>query len=435
MQQSKRSFFISYLEGKKFSKISGDNNKIHLNKKIGYNSIFGENICHGALLIIKFFEVLKFKKILNKYSEFAIEVDFKKGVVYDNEIKVEFKNLKEKIYFFTLLQSKDIIATIKIILKKNHIYLLENFHKRKVYNQNVRQIKFYKNYQLDSCLCMLLCNLSSYVGVVYPGENSIIKRVTINCNSKFRYDKKINISSYRENQNLPLIRNILHFDKFLINFESLERPVLKVKFKKVNELLLKKIKNIKDNILIIGASSGIGNDLLNLFLNNTKIKIIATYFRNYIKIKKRNLIIKKINILTDSKLIFNIIKKYQPIIVYYFPTPKIFLDTNNKKIINQYKKYYLYYPAKILQYIKNFKVKFFYPSTDFININPKTDYSKIKLEAEKKLLKLVNKKVSVNILRLGKINTKQNLSLINNRNPNFRDLIKNNLGIQKKIFL
>jgi hypothetical protein len=199
--------------------------------------------------------------------------------------------------------------------------------------------------------------------------------------------------------------------------------------------LLKKIKNIKDNILIIGASSGIGNDLLNLFLNNTKIKIIATYFRNYIKIKKRNLIIKKINILTDSKLIFNIIKKYQPIIVYYFPTPKIFLDTNNKKIINQYKKYYLYCPAKILQYIKNFKVKFFYPSTDFININPKTDYSKIKLEAERKLLKLVNKKVSVNILRLGKINTKQNLSLINNRNPNFRDLIKNNLGIQKKIFL
>jgi hypothetical protein len=282
---------------------------------------------------------------------------------------------------------------------------------------------------------MLLCNLSSYVGVVYPGENSIIKRVTINCNSKFRYDKKINISSYRENQNLPLIRNILHFDKFLINFESLERPVLKVKLKKVNKLLLKKIKNIKDNILIIGASSGIGNDLLNLFLNNTKIKIIATYFRNYIKIKKRNLIIKKINILTDSKLIFNIIKKYQPIIVYYFPTPKIFLDTNNKKIINQYKKYYLYYPAKILQYIKNFKVKFFYPSTDFININPKTDYSKIKLEAERKLLKLVNKKVSVNILRLGKINTKQNLSLINNRNPNFRDLIKNNLGIQKKIFL
>ena len=42
---------ISPLQGKSFSKISGDINQIHLKDISGYNSIFGEKICHGCLII------------------------------------------------------------------------------------------------------------------------------------------------------------------------------------------------------------------------------------------------------------------------------------------------------------------------------------------------------------------------------------------------
>ena len=55
--------------------------------------------------------------------------------------------------------------------------------------------------------------------------------------------------------------------------------------------LKKEINSIKENILIIGASSGIGNDLLKLFLNNKKIKIIGTYYKNKIRENRKNLII------------------------------------------------------------------------------------------------------------------------------------------------
>ena len=38
-------FIISDDDGLQYSKISGDNNKIHIDELTGYNSIFGEKIC------------------------------------------------------------------------------------------------------------------------------------------------------------------------------------------------------------------------------------------------------------------------------------------------------------------------------------------------------------------------------------------------------
>ena len=52
-------FIINNQQGKRFSKLSGDYNKIHLDKKYGYNSQFGENIVHGSLVIIKILSILK----------------------------------------------------------------------------------------------------------------------------------------------------------------------------------------------------------------------------------------------------------------------------------------------------------------------------------------------------------------------------------------
>ena len=66
----KNHFKISQNNGKVFSSLSGDYNKIHIDELEGYNSMFGQNICHGSLVIIKFFEFyridLKDPKFKNK---------------------------------------------------------------------------------------------------------------------------------------------------------------------------------------------------------------------------------------------------------------------------------------------------------------------------------------------------------------------------------
>ena len=54
---SKKKISIYYNHGKKFSEISKDKNKIHLDKIVGYNSIFGSNICLGCLILIKIIKI------------------------------------------------------------------------------------------------------------------------------------------------------------------------------------------------------------------------------------------------------------------------------------------------------------------------------------------------------------------------------------------
>ena len=70
------SFKITEQMGKKYSKKSGDFNQIHLNDKVGYNSIFGQKICHGNLVVEKIFKRINFNKLnyrnctINFYSAF-----------------------------------------------------------------------------------------------------------------------------------------------------------------------------------------------------------------------------------------------------------------------------------------------------------------------------------------------------------------------------
>ena len=69
----------------------------------------------------------------------------------------------------------------------------------------------------------------------------------------------------------PLIDNRLIYKNYNIEFKTLIRPELNIKLEKPSKDILKEINLINENILIIGGSSGIGNDLLKLFLNNKKI--------------------------------------------------------------------------------------------------------------------------------------------------------------------
>ena len=55
------SFKISEKMGLNYAKKTGDYNKIHLDFNTGYNSIYGQKICHGCLVFQK-----TYKKIVKK---------------------------------------------------------------------------------------------------------------------------------------------------------------------------------------------------------------------------------------------------------------------------------------------------------------------------------------------------------------------------------
>ena len=77
----------------------------------------------------------------------------------------------------------------------------------------------------------------------------------------------IKISSSLANKAFPLINNRLRYKNYDIQFKTIIRPELNIKLTRPSKNILKEINLVKDNVLIIGASSGIGNDLLKLFMN------------------------------------------------------------------------------------------------------------------------------------------------------------------------
>ena len=422
------SFVIKDSEGINFAKLSGDDNLIHINKTAGYNSMYGCNIVHGVLLILKF---LKKIKLIKNYS--FITIQFQKGFRYNIEIRIKkIKKDKSKIVY-ELIQQNEVNAKIEIgLLPKK--FLIQNFQRitcKKNYfiSKKIRK-KFTCNY-IPSELKIALCYLSKYVGTVYPGKNSLIKEINI-FNNNTDITEKISLNSSLLSKALPLIANVLTYKNYRIEFETLIRPELKIKLTTPSKEILKEINLIKENILIIGASSGIGNDLLKLFLNNNKIKIIGTYYKNNIRENRKNLITKKLNIENDLKSIYDIIRKFYPIIIYYFPTPKIYFKTiNNINLIKQYKKYFIHIPIKIIKFASNFKSKFFYPSTTYSNAF--SPYSSIKLKAEKNVNKLKKLGIKINVLKIPAINTKQNLSLLRGKLPNFRDIMMKKEEVLNKV--
>ena len=133
-------FKININEGISYSKLSGDTNQIHLSDLIGYNSIFGEKICHGCLIIQKFFKIVNIFKKIN-YKNFVIEINFKKHFKYNENIKIIKKKNKYHLY-----QKKDLGALIEI--KKNSELSKIVFDKKKYSKKLNKNTDKYKLIQL-----------------------------------------------------------------------------------------------------------------------------------------------------------------------------------------------------------------------------------------------------------------------------------------------
>jgi len=414
-------FFISDKQGYNYSIKSGDKNKIHLDDLTGYNSLFGQKVCHGTLVFQKVLELLKINKRLNRSNEFFIEIDFLKHFVYNKKIDIKKKTLK-------IFQKNNGFATLKV-KKKNNFEDIK-FHKKKFHSSYSKKLSL-NNF---ATLVYLLNKLTYYVGMIRPGEYSMINNIKINYNNKFKFDKKkIYIYSKKLVKKFPIINNKLVYKNFIIYFTTSERPKLTLKKFKISNSLKNKIKRINEPVVIIGASSGIGLEIFKLFKINKTIPIIGTFNKNKIFEKNLNIKFIKLDLYKNISILKEKLKNFNSLRIYYFATSKIELNSNNKKRILEYKNFYINFPIKIISFFKDKKIKFFYPSSIYVN-KTNSDYANIKKRAENILTKYQNKKCKINILRLAEINTKQNLSLIKRNLPSFSELLDKNLNYQKKVF-
>ena len=423
-----KKIIIKKKEGVNFAKISGDFNLIHTCKKTGYNSQFGENIAHGVLVLFKVLIKIKLNFFL------SINVKFLDSIKYNKACKITLIK-KDKDLCYEIYQEN----TLKILLtvnksEKEIIDKIQFSQKKKIITiPTYKNFYPYDNY-IENNLLISLLQLSRYVGVIYPGKYSLINSINIIKNQNSVFKNLIQIKSKKIDKRFNLIENNLESEKYFIFFNSSIRQTLQINLEKPKKNIVNEVKHLKKNILIIGASSGLGYDLLNLFLINKKIKIISTYNKNKIKYKQRNLKKFKIDISKDLKKIFKIVKQYKPLNIYYFATPLINTKINSKPIFNEYKKYYVDIPYRIVKFSNKHKSNFFYPSTIFINNKDKSDYSNTKKLFEKKIKLLKNNLNKIYILRIDRLNTKHNLSIFHEKLPNFRKLIFNKKEIRKQIF-
>ncbi len=409
----KKKFKIRFIDGLNFSKRSGDRNPIHINKDYGYNSIFGQNIVHGVLPVIFFLNTILNAKKVN-ISE--LKINFLKPINYNENLHIKQIKKKKNRYNFLLNQNKELKIEIDINLS----------------HKNISQ-----NLEAKQELILILKKISWYVGMKYPGENSLLTDILIKKNQDVNIVKKIKFNSKLLDKRLPIIKNKSLYKNYLISFTSLIRPKVKYKKTRPNLLLLKTVKKIKDNVLIIGASQGIGRDLLNLLMNNKDIKIIATYYRNKILIKKKNVIIEKFDVSKNLKDINTLIEKFSPIKIFYFATSKIsFKKKLSKDQIADYENYFLKFPLKIIKMNLQKKISFFYPSTNFINFDKDSPYSMIKLKAEKKIKKFCDQNnVKFKYHRFPAINSRQSISISNLDAPNLNDYFNKDKKVITKILL
>jgi len=423
-------FKILENEGLKYSKISGDTNRIHIDRSEGYNSIFGEKICHGCLVILKTFKIINIKKIIKNYNKFSLKILFFKHFKYNSKIIIKKKNKNYELH-----QENQKIAEINI--KFFNILKNKNLEKKCSIKTNKKFLNYYNKKNGLGNLSLILNNLTKYVGTVYPGKNSLISEININYNKFFNFNKiRTDIFSKKISKIFPIINNKLIHSNYIIEFQTLIRPKVIEKKVKPSKTIIKKIKNIKENVLIIGASQGIGRDVFNIFKYNKKILKIITYYKNPIKIKNKKIIKYKIDVSKDVKKINKIISDFSPIKIFYFATPKIFFDNKlSKKVKHQYKKIFIDIPLKIIKDNKNENMSFFYPSTTNIEYNNKSIYSKNKLHAENEIKNICLKnKIPFSIFRFPAINSRQSVSLLKSNLPSLIEFVNLNKSAFNKIF-
>ena len=254
-------------DNKKFSKKSGDKNKIHINEAYAKKFFIKKPIAHGANVLIKAFKHKNFLR--NKFN--YLEIIFK-----------DFININEKF---------------NIKLRKNYL-LIEGLYSTKI--EILKKLKKKKKFLEEKQIINELYFISKYVGNISPGPDSLIQRIKF-ISSKTHYKEKI-IKKRKINNQVIIIN---YYYKNLIT-EIIALKLHPYKQKSVNNFfknkkLIESIKNKK--IIICGKNSDLGN-----FLYNTNLKKIC---------KIKSLSSKNIN----KKYLHYNLKQFKPDFIFYVFSP------------------------------------------------------------------------------------------------------------------
>jgi hypothetical protein len=321
---------------------------------------------------------------------------------YDNKEKilVNPKKINNKSFYIKLLKSNKII-----LINKNYIFLKKSFLKKYKFNTElVKELSF----------------LSYFIGSIFPGHGALISSIDINVPNKIKniYKKyyKINLKYFNKSLKSTIINFNGIFEYKIITLFLTQRKDFFSKSSIKKKLKKKEFNNTKS--LIIGGSRGIGAIVGNI-LSIGDGKVFATSTKKIQALNKKIYFIKfNINKKNDLK---NKLANLNFSYLYYFPTPKIFINKHeifNRKIFDNFQKYYIdkFYEICVFFETKKKKLKIFYPSTTSLINRPlnMTEYTMAK-SASEIMIEDLNRSlnfVEIEKYRLPRLDTDQTINAL-----------------------
>jgi len=430
-----------------FIKLSNDYNPIHISTEEAINAGFSGKVVHGIHLVL-----MGLNSVQNKLKNLSkIEVNFLKSILVGDEIIISNKKILNNLYI-NISRKEKTCVTIKLsygylcnekklypkIVRKNikfepelhksnelgykgeiHLFINKKLLQKK-WARIVNKIGYRKLHAI--------INLSTIIGMYFPGRNSIFKSCSIN----FYNDKKdvLEFKHLETDKRINLIKISAKGQGIKSVIEAFFRKeinsILSTKYKKklsdVN-----KYKNQK--ALVIGASQGLGAKITQILAIGGG-KVTATYNKNFKLIDKINLFLKEnkktIKIkhcdVLSKKSLLKVIKLENYNSIYLCATPKIFHENNefySKRILENFIVYYVDTLINVISFFskKDYKknIIIFSPSSTALNnfTLSTSEYSMSKYFMEIVAKKVNNKQKNIQVLtpRIDRLLTRQTISI------------------------
>ena len=393
--------WIDIKDNLKFAKISGDYNKIHIEKKYAKNFFFKYCVAHGVNIVA--LSLSRFLKINCNNFLFIKELDIKfiNYIEIGEKFTIEITNNK-------IIVKNDINNKLVIRIKCKKFKIINKLKKHSILTEK----KYYFDNLLNKDLINELLNLTKNIGTCIFGNGSLILRIHIQTQKKGKNKSSVNKINKNAFQYYLSSKNY-KINCVVIKIEPYKNENLKITSSKKFEKHLK-----GKSILIFGSNGTLGSFTKN-YLSKYKTNLhLVTKTKN----RKNSTFVKHYELSTiNLSNLKKILKKTYPDYIFYFVSPKISKNNNkniNKKLYNLYKFYYVTIFDRILKLIKNYKKKtfIFYPSTVALNEKNKSfkyskEYKATKYLGEKLCKAKKSKKIIPISYRINQIKSPQNYNI------------------------
>ena len=325
----------------KFSQISGDYNKIHINDRYAKKFFFKYCVAHGVNIV-----ALCLSKFLKKNYKYFFLID-KLDIKFNNYIEINEK-FEIKIYKNKIIVKNNINDKLEIKIK------YKKFKKKPKFNEStkLKGKSYYFNNLLNKNLINELLILTKKVGTDVFGDGSLILKIFL----QFQNNGEKKNTIHRINQNA--FNYYISSEEYKVQCLIIKiQPYKKENFKiKLNNKFKKHLRN--KSVLIFGSDGTLGSFTQEYLCKYKSNLHLVSKNKNEISSSKHYML-KKISFFNLNK----ILKKSNPDYIFYFISPKILKNnkkTINKKLYNLYKFYYVKTFKKILELLKKFKKKYIF---------------------------------------------------------------------------